>query len=74
MVLVGATMLPVAVQAGEPNAQVGAIVAQIAARRADKDAAAAAAPQSSQYMERNGGWANTAPGAVNPAPAPGTRR
>ena len=67
MVLVGATMLPVAAQAGEPSAQVGAIVAQIAARRAEKDAAAATAAQSNQYGERAGGW-STAPGQSNPGP------
>ena len=67
LVLAGGMLLPSALQAAEPNAQVADALAQIAARRAEKDAAAvAAATARAAQGERNegrGAWGNYAPGA-----------
>ena len=79
ILLAGSMLLPAIAQAGEPNAQVGSIVAQIAARQAEKDAAVAAAAQKNAQAEgrERGAWggvsgAGFAPGAspqtANPAP------
>ena len=78
ILLAGSMLLPAIAQAAEPNAQVGSIVAQIASRQAEKDAAAAAATQKNAQGEgRERSWGGVggggfAPGAspqtINPAP------
>ena len=63
LVLAGAALLPAAAQAGDPNPNVNAIVAQIASRRAEKDDASAKAIQASAQVEgreRAGAWSKAA--------------
>jgi RNA polymerase sigma-70 factor (ECF subfamily) len=63
IVLAAGMMLPAAVQATEPNAQVADAIAQIAARRAEKDAANAAAIKARANAEgRENGWNPTTGG------------
>ncbi len=71
LVLAGGMMLPTALQAAEPNAQVADAIAQIAARRAEKDAAAATSATSRAQGEanENRGW-NTKGGFAPGASAP----